>query len=146
MGGIPAGGYNAVPANFSAAPGSVASTWVRADSFSDTAPTLTLPNDGFTYKVQLVCSSVSTIGTTAVYVGIGTAATTAGQLSLMQAELTASFNAPVNVVIPEIVAAGQVLNVYVANGTANFTNTFAAAATGAGSFKTPCSMQAIRVA
>jgi hypothetical protein len=100
------------------------------------APSIPLPDDGHTYRVSLMFSSVSPSPQTIVYIGFGTSTTAillAGQQGY-SAELDAVFH-----LIYDVVGSGQTINCYVsALATTNVT-------LNAGPH-TPCTLSAVLVA
>jgi hypothetical protein len=132
--------YSASTSNFTAQPTST-STWLLASTTSGTSPSIILPNDGFTYRVELQGQSFQ-VGTAGQYgLAFGTSAT-----ALIAASTYGSvpiLGSPASVVNQSVIGSGQTLNMYCKSfsGTgASFLMTFNATAT------IPFALAAYRVA
>lgn len=119
-----------------------ANTWTAFTA----GPTITLPNDGFTYRVKLHFSQVS--ANTAGNYSVGLFNTGTGAMyAAGQASGTAAgvlFNPDVEA--QDVIGAGQTIGVYGRSATVNTTLTIAAATTGALIGQGPCELAAYRVA
>ncbi len=107
--------FNQVTANYTNST-ATGGTLALASHTSGTAPTITLPSDGYTYRVEfLAWSWASSVASDQGYIAIGTAPSTT--YAAASAILTTSENALPPLVIPQIVASGQVLNIYTCSAT-----------------------------
>lgn len=135
--------FNQVTANMTALC-TLASTWYSAALTSGAAPSITLPNDGLTYRVELVDSLVSNSTAGGTQVGIGTS-TTSILAAINNVVGTTDNRIGGPVVAPSVVGSGQTISVYV--GTLNAGSTVKVGGGSAGSgANTPCSLAAYRVA
>lgn len=111
------------------------STWT---AFSN-SPSITLPNDGRTYKVEATCPATTPTVAGTVYVALGTS--TSALLQQIQSNLPANtHNMPVNLVAQKVVGSGQTISLYCQTGATS--NTISLWSTAAG----PCELAAYGVA
>jgi hypothetical protein len=132
--------YNSVTANWTYS--CTASTWTTTTA-SGTAPSITLPNDGNTYRIELTATSVSSATSGIIVIGLGTSTTNVYATRAVQGTGTQVF--PVHVVAQAVVGSGQTI-VLVIKDASTATVTFAAAVvnTGSGS-SAPAELAAYRV-
>jgi hypothetical protein len=138
--------FNSVTANFTAQPTST-TTWLQADTTSGSAPSITLPNDGKTYRVELTASFWKCATASNVSMGIGTDATHI--LAACYNQGVQASGVPLGpVVIPQITGSGQTLKLFILNATSTGASFLVTVAAGAGgsSNSTPCALAAYRVA
>lgn len=133
-------GYTPITANFTYS--CTAATWTGTTA-TGTAPTITLPSDGRTYRVELTGSGLISATAGVITVGIGTAATNAGQITTRQCGGAASQVYPLDVTAQKVVGSGQTIGLYVQDAS-TATVTFNAAAAGTGVVG-PCELAAYRV-
>ena len=108
--------FNSVTANYSCQPTST-STWFAAALTSGTAPVITLPNDGHVYRIEFLVAAITGGIGDAISIGVGTS-TTNILAAYSRNTLPSTGQMGVGpVVIPNITASGQTLNVYVLNAT-----------------------------
>ena len=137
--------YNAVAANMTNQPAATG-TWALASTTSGTAPTITLPNDGHKYRVELFGTywTSATNGDTCA-IGVGASPTTV--IGCAQAAVSNVSAVLPMVVLPDVTGSGQVLNVYTQNATRNGAPgliTIGASTAGSASVG-PCSLAAYRI-
>ena len=107
------------------------------------APSITLPNDGNTYRVHLTGYAVEGSGTGNYYVGIGTAAGTQLATQYNNVGITTTPYAFNNVECQSVTGSGQTVTVY---GYTGGTQTITLLAQVAGFSGGPCELAAYRVA
>lgn len=135
--------YNEVAANFTNA--SAAGAWQAADTTSGASPSITLPNDGFTYKVEFLASfwKCSIADLCAVGIGVDATHVSAAQ-QVASLPTTNNFMPPL--VWPNAIGAGQTLKIFTQASVATHVVTIGAAARGGAGATEPASLAAYRVA
>jgi hypothetical protein len=108
--------YNAVTSGFTMQPATT-TTWYAAATTSGTAPSITLPNDGFTYRVVFMGSSFQAATASQVGFALATSAS-----ALLAACLGSSAAAGTNTFYPmledpAVVGSGQTISLYSKNYT-----------------------------
>ena len=138
--------FNSVTSNYTAQPTGT-SSWLQADTTSGTAPSITLPNDGKTYRVEFTASywKAGTLNDTCA-IGLGVDATHVVAASTMFVNNIGSVLP--NVVIPQVVGSGQTIKVFTANVTGSGASHLitVGAGTGGASLTTLSSLAAYRAA
>jgi hypothetical protein len=139
--------FNSTSANYTATPASTTG-YLLANTTSGTSPTITLPSDGFTYEVVFT-GSLWKAGTANDLCAIGIGTSPTAMLAVATAAISATGSPLPPVIVPQIIAAGQVLNIYVLNATgtgASHIITVQANAAGAANSTSPSTLAAYRVA
>jgi collagen type VII alpha len=134
--------FNQVTSNYTNAPTST-STWYSAANTSGTTPSITLPNDANTYRVEFLVTYISPSVAGEIWFGVGTSTTNVLAAHQTQCGAGLPCYQGTSLVIPNLTGSGQTISVYSASVVGSNTITFAAGA-GPGAI-TPSSLAAYRV-
>jgi hypothetical protein len=120
-----------------------AGTWTAAAAGGGAAPSITLPNDGNTYRVEFNASQVGANVSGVISFGIGTG--TAALLAIRAVPGISGQVYSANVVAQSVVGSGQTISVYARAFSAATTVTFTAAALAGSGTTGPSDLVATRV-
>ena len=101
-----------------------ANTWTAAAGGGGTAPAITMPNDGATYRVEYTCSEIVAAVAGVITIGIGTSAAAASQLGLQRVNGNAGQVYQGIFVVPGVTGSGQALSIYVKSSGTSVTVNF----------------------
>lgn len=131
-------------AAYSSITASITPTVTASYSALTGAPSITLPNDGRTYSVQLFIPEIQVSVAGNVYIAVATSAT--GILNALEQDLVASARAyGLYCLAQSVTGSGQAVTVYALNTAGSSTLTVAAGAGGSAAIG-PCELAAYRVA
>jgi hypothetical protein len=108
--------YNSVTANYTNQP-AVTSTWYSAAATSGTAPSITLPNDGRTYRIVFTAPFWKCATASLCLIGVGTSTTNI--LSTTQQSIGTVSNQIWGLSVESLVSSGQTVSVYTQNTAGN---------------------------